>query len=191
MFCPRCGQQAAEEVRFCSRCGLPLDAAAEIVASEGRPDWLAARDEAGASSLTPRQRGVRKGLMIMSGGLIFFAIAALLTAIKEDLFPFLILAGVLLTIGVMRLLYGLLLEEHRPARKAAKPAAVKAPATDTAAAELERGAPRAGELPPARSVPASLYANTSADTNDMTGSPLSVTEGTTRLLDEAEERGRW
>ncbi|MCA1621121.1 MAG: zinc-ribbon domain-containing protein, partial [Acidobacteria bacterium] len=35
MFCPRCGQQAAEEVRFCSRCGLPLGAAAEIVASGG------------------------------------------------------------------------------------------------------------------------------------------------------------
>lgn len=187
MFCPRCGQQAAEEVRFCSRCGLPLDAAAEIVASEGRPEWLAARDEAGASSLTPRQRGTRKGLMMMSGGLVFFAVAALLTVIKEDLFVFLIPAGVLLTVGVMRLLYGLLLEEHRPAKKTAKHAAVKAP---DAAAELKRVAPRAGELPPARAVPASLYARTSADTSDMTASTLSVTEGTTRLLDEAEEGGR-
>jgi hypothetical protein len=185
MFCPRCGQRAAEEVRFCSRCGLPLDAAAEIVTSEGRPDWLAAREEAGASTLTPRQRGTRKGLMIMSGGLIFFLVAALLTAIKEDLFPFLVLAGVLLTIGVMRLLYGLLLEEHRPAKKTAKHAALKAP--DAAADELKRAAPRAAELPPARSVPASVYANTSADTSDMTGSPLSVTEGTTRLLYEDEE----
>lgn len=188
MFCPRCGQQAAEEVRFCSRCGLPLDAAAEIVTSEGRPEWLAARDEAGAPSLTPRQRGTRKGLMIMSGGLIFFAVAALLTAIKEDLFVFLILAGVLLTVGVMRLLYGLLLEEHRPAKKSVKHAAVKA--TDDAAAELKRGASRAGELPPARAVPASFYAGTSADTSDMTGSPFSVTEGTTRLLDEVEDGGQ-
>lgn len=187
MFCPRCGQQAAEEVRFCSRCGLPLAAAAEVVASEGLPDWLVADDEAPASSLTPRQRGTRKGLMIMSGGLIFFAIAALLTAIKEDLFVFLILAGVLLTVGVMRLLYGLLLEEHRPVQKTAKRAAVKA---KDAAAELKRGAPAAAELPPARAVPASFYAGTSADTSDMAGSPLSVTEGTTRLLDGAEEGGR-
>jgi hypothetical protein len=187
MFCPRCGQQAAEEVRFCSRCGLPLDAAAEIVASGGRPDWLAERDEAPAPSLTPRQRGTRKGLMMMAGGLIFFLVAALLTTFKEDLFVFLIPAGILLTVGFMRVLYGLLLEEHAPAKKTAKRDAVKA--TD-AAAELERGAPRAGELPPARAVPASLYAGTSADTSDMAASPLSVTEGTTRLLDEAEGGGR-
>ncbi|HEY0171368.1 MAG TPA: zinc ribbon domain-containing protein [Pyrinomonadaceae bacterium] len=186
MFCPRCGRRAAEGVRFCSRCGLPLDAAAEVVASGGRPDWLAARDEAPASSLTPRQRGTRKGLMIVSGGLIFFAIAALLTAIKEDLFPFLIIAGVLLTVGVMRLLYGLLLEEHAPAKKTAKHAVVKAA---DAAAELRRGAPRAAELPPARAVPASLYAGTPADTSDMAASPLSVTEGTTRTL-EVDEEGR-
>lgn len=181
MFCPRCGQQAAEEVRFCSRCGLPLDAAAEIVTSEGRPEWLAAREEEGASPLTPRQRGTRKGLMIMSGGLVFSLVAALLTAFKEDLFPFLVLAGVLLTIGVMRLLYGLLLEEHAPKKRPAKHPAVKAADDD---AELKRAAPRAGELPPARSVPASFYASASADTSDMTGSPPSVTESTTRLLDE-------
>lgn len=187
MFCPRCGQQAAEEVRFCSRCGLPLDAAAEVVASEGRPGWLATHDEATASSLTPRQRGTRKGLMIMAGGLLFFLVAALLTSIKEDLFPFLILAGVLLTVGVMRLLYGMLLEEPGPVKKAAKHAAVKAP---DAASELKRAASRAGELPPARAVTASFYAGTSADTSDMTASPLSVTEGTTRLLDEAEEGDR-
>lgn len=188
MFCPRCGQQAAEEVRFCSRCGLPLAAAAEVVASEGRPDWLAAGDEAPVSSLTPRQRGTRKGLMMVAGGLIFFMVAALLTAIKEDLFVFLIPPGILLTVGFMRMLYGLLLEEHRPVKKkTAKRAAVKA--AEAAAAELKRGAP-AAELPPARAVPASFYAGASADTSDMTASPLSVTEGTTRLLDEAEDGGR-
>ena len=186
MFCPRCGQQAAEEVRFCSRCGLALDAAAEIVASGGRP---AGRHEEPAESdgptgeLTPRQRGLRKGLMMAVGAFIFFAVAALLTAFKEDLFVFLIPPGILLTVGVMRMVYALLLEEHRPRGKASK----RADAADSAV-ELARA--RGGELPPARAVPASLYTKPAADTSDMAASTFSVTESTTRLLDEDDSRGR-
>ncbi|MET0624055.1 MAG: zinc ribbon domain-containing protein [Pyrinomonadaceae bacterium] len=184
MFCPRCGQQAAEEVRFCSRCGLPLDAAAEIVATGGRPVTRAEPDDAGGA-LTPRQRGTRKGLMVAAGGAIFFVIVALLLAVRDELFPFLILAALILTAGVMRMLYALLLEEHGPGAKTRKPDAVKA--SDSV---QELGGGRAAELPPARAVPVSFYANTSADTSDMAASPLSVTEGTTRLLDEVEEGGK-
>jgi len=181
MFCPRCGQQAAEEVRFCSRCGLPLDAAAEVVEAGGSPAWFLARTEPGGGGLTPRQRGTRKGLMLTAGGLIFFAVAILLTAFKEDFFVLLMPAGILLTIGVMRVLYALLLEGHETGGKNSKRAAD----ADAAAAELMRGSPHAAALPHARAVPASLYTRT-ADTNDMAASPLSVTEGTTRLLDERE-----
>ncbi len=183
MFCPRCGQQAAEEVRFCSRCGLPLDAAAEIVASGGLPTARGAEPDAAGSSLTPRQRGTRKGLMITTGGIIFLIIVAFLIAFKEDFFPFLILGGLILTAGVMRMLYALLLEEHRPGVRT-KLDAAEAP---DAAAELAHG--RRGELPHARTIPVSLYTTPGADTNDMTASPPSVTESTTRLLDE-DKTGR-
>ena len=179
MFCPRCGQQAAEEVRFCSRCGLPLDAAAELVEAGGVPDWSLAPGEAGGG-LTPRQRGTRKGLMMMAGALIFFVVAALLTAFKEDLFVFLIPPGILLTVGVMRMLYALLLEEHTPHAKSAKRLTAKAA---DAAAELPRPASHGAELPPARVVPASAYAKHGAKTSDM-AAPPSVAESTTRLLDE-------
>ena len=38
MYCPRCGQeQVLEEIKFCSRCGLPLVAVADIVARDGLP----------------------------------------------------------------------------------------------------------------------------------------------------------
>ena len=34
MFCPRCGQeQASGELRFCSRCGLPMGIIAEVLAN--------------------------------------------------------------------------------------------------------------------------------------------------------------
>ena len=167
MFCPRCGLQAAEEVRFCSRCGLPLGAAAELVEAGGE----LARPDAGGG-LTPRQRGTRKGLMIIAGGVLFFIIVAILMAIKEDFFPFLILAGLIITVGVMRLLYGLMLEGHAPAREPKQ-----------RAAELSREQTRAAELPPARAVPVNSYARPGAQTSDMAATP-SVTESTTRLLDE-------
>ena len=177
MFCPRCGQQAPEEIRFCSRCGLPLDAAAELVETGGE---LARAADANVG-LTPRQRGTRKGLMIVAGGVLFFVIVAVLTMIKDDFFPVLLLAGLIITAGVMRMLYGLLLEEHAPAKKSLKPAAA------AAAPALAREAARAAELPPARTVPA--YARPGADTSDMAAAPHSITESTTRLLDE-DEAGR-
>src|SRR5918911_2680656 len=92
MFCPRCGQQqASEEARFCSRCGLQLEAVAEYVEGGGQ---LAARGgEEDLPALTPRQRGTRKGVLILVAGLIFGLIAAFLTAVKEDFLPFLFLAA--------------------------------------------------------------------------------------------------
>jgi hypothetical protein len=180
MFCPRCGQQAAEEVRFCSRCGLPLDAAAAIVEAGDQPEGLSTT--AADAPLTPRQRGTRKGLMIAAGGALFFIIVALLLTVRDELFPFLILAGLILTVGVMRMLYALLLEEHKPNKKTLQRRV-------DVTAGLERGASRNRELPHARTVPASLYTKPAADTSDMAASPLSVTEGTTRLLDEDEAGG--
>jgi hypothetical protein len=179
MFCPRCGQQAAEEVRFCSRCGLPLDAAAGLVGAGGHADPEPSEANVG---LTPRQRGTRKGLMITAGGALFFVIVAILDTIKDDFFPVLLLAGLIITVGVMRMLYGLLLEEHAPAGKSLKRPAAAAPTF------AHEGA-RAAELPPARTVPANVYAKPGAQTSDM-AVPPSVTEGTTRLLDEDEPARR-
>src|SRR5215213_2396914 len=179
MFCPRCGQQAAEEVRFCSRCGLPLDAAAELVEAGERREL----EPAANAGLTPRQRGTRKGLMITAGGVLFFVIVALMNTIKDDFFPVLLLPGLIITVGVMRMLYGLLLEEHAPAKKSLKPAGKGAAPT------LAREAARAAELPPARTIPADAYARHGAQTSDISFEPPTITESTTRLLDE-EGSGR-
>ena len=38
MFCPRCSQeQISEEIKFCSRCGLPLGRVSEILINDGFP----------------------------------------------------------------------------------------------------------------------------------------------------------
>jgi hypothetical protein len=92
-----------------------------------------------------------------------------------------IIAGVVLVIGVARMLYGLLLEEDAPPKK-------KSNRADDSRAALARPPARGVELPPARSVPASFYTKPGAETGEMSAAP-SVTESTTRLLDE-QNRGR-
>lgn len=183
MFCPRCGQLAAEEVRFCSRCGLPLDAAAEIVASGGRLARAAAPGDAGGA-LTPRQVSTRKGMAMTAAGLLFFGITALLTLFRDELFVLFIPAALFLCFGVMLMVAGLLRVEpglNRRSRRREDPDAAAHPDAERAGARAA-----AKELPHARTIPASLYTKPAADTSDMAASPLSVTEGTTRLLEEEE-----
>lgn len=157
-------------MRFCKRCGFALGGVARLLEADGR---LPERSEGDGRGLTARQRGVRKGVLIMAGGLTFGALAVLLAAMKDDLFVFMPVAALVLVVGVMRLLYGLLLEgDLAPARgKGGSPpegvAAMKGV--------------RAGELPPARGFDDADLTRGRADTAEM-AAPPSVTEGTTRMI---------
>src|SRR4051812_43243252 len=74
MFCPRCSQeQVSEELRFCSRCGLPLGLISEVVAHEGFLPQLAALTE--KKKFWTRQMGVKIGAAWL---LIFLCFAPLL-----------------------------------------------------------------------------------------------------------------
>jgi len=180
MYCPRCGRQASGDVSFCSGCGLPLDDTAALVGAGGRLAPQGDTSGGAARSLTPRERGARKGLLIASGGLLFFVLSLFLMWIKEDFFVFLLVAAVVFTVGVMRGLYGLLLEDDAERRKTPKLKA--ADESERQRAELGR-VNAAAELPHARTRPASDFVNKSADTADM-APPPTVTEATTKLLEE-------
>ena len=191
MFCPRCGQQqASEEIRFCSRCGLQLDALAEFVESNGR---LAVQDAAeDLPVLTPRQRGTRKGILILVAGLIFSVVALMLTAAKNDFGLLLIPAFFVFIYGVMRVLYGMLLEDDAARKKSEKRAARDALREAWRGKKRDKLADaktRAAELPPQRSVPVSVFTNAGAATGEMS-QPPSVTETTTRLLEDYKGRAR-
>src|SRR3712207_952231 len=61
MFCPQCSQpQATEDVRFCSRCGLPLEGVAAVLANGGFLQGGAAAEEE-LPPPSPKLRGVRQG----------------------------------------------------------------------------------------------------------------------------------
>lgn len=181
MYCPRCGQQASEEVSFCSRCGLPLDDTSALVEAGGRLAPNNDETHVYARVLTPRQRGTRKGLLIMASGALFFVLALFLTFIKQDFFVLMLPAALVFTFGVMRMLYGLMLEDDAAHRKSPKLSAANA--HESPRANLKRGARAAAQLPHARTRPASDFAHGRADTSDIVAPP-SVTEATTSLLEK-------
>ena len=164
MYCPKCAQpQVSAETQFCSRCGLPLDGLKELVEG-GAP--------APAAGLSPRQKGVRHGalLMLLSVVLIpaYFLLAALFPA-NDQLVesspsdtPFeKISQAVLVTVfmlGLARVLYALLFQ--RGARRAADE-------VNAEAARLGGAAASGYELPPAESIPVGGFGAWRTDTGDV------------------------
>jgi hypothetical protein len=174
MFCPQCNQQqVSADVRFCSRCGFPLGVVSELIAHGGHLPALAS-SETEARTLSPRQRGARKGALVMIGAFALALIALLLTLMKEDFFVLLPLVALIFVGGLVRTLYARLLEEDAPRPRRA----------EKSQAALAGDATRAGELPPMRSVPASAFAQPTPSVTAEMAQPPSVTESTTRLLQE-------
>jgi hypothetical protein len=167
MFCPRCGlQQISDEVRFCARCGLSLASVPALLAS----------GEAGAAGAAPRAALTRKRKQIRRGGKIMFFSAVLFPvffamAIAVDEPGPLVLPALVFLAGLAWMLYFVLFGEDVPQPTGAE---VRREFRDG------RTAPA---LPPSTFVPASGFGQRRANTADM-AQPPSVTEQTTRLLDE-------
>src|SRR5215218_987156 len=123
MFCPKCGQQSQDEIRFCPRCGLSLDGLAAYVAAKeqtpaGTPVPL-------APLMTARRRGMRRGARIMFICAVLLPAAALLAFEGDAPGPLLlVLTGGLA--GLLWMIYSWLFNDNtvpvadRAARKAAR-----------------------------------------------------------------------
>lgn len=179
MFCPQCGQQqAAGPVRFCSRCGFPLDGVAEVMAHGGVLPVRYADDE--KNKLTPKQKGIRQGAMLMLSTLLVVPIITIIT-VQLHIAPqfFIPLAAFICFIGgLMRILYAALFEGDAPPAATAPSSAP----TYVPPAELT-GTRRPSFLPPQQSTPVSDWRGR-RNTAELVTPPASVTENTTRLLDE-------
>ena len=183
MYCPQCGQQqASSEMRFCSRCGFPLGGVAELLAQGGV--LKTGGEELREQALSPRRRGVRQGILMMLLGTVVVPILAILNAYQDDTTLLDILVPVCAIIffagGLMRILYALLFEPSTPGVEGILPADVP-PAMP---AQLKAGG-RASALPPAQGTPVSDFTPRRMNTAELVRPP-SVTENTTRLLDEEQ-----
>jgi hypothetical protein len=168
MFCPKCGQQSSDEVRFCPRCGLQLAGLAAYVAAN---DLTAHRpDPARQAEMTAKRRGMRRGAKLMFFSVLLFPIFIALGIFADNPVTLLVPLMVFLT-GLVMLVYARLFgEELLPARGRA--------------GHRDLGA--AGDRPalgPQQFTPAPLFNQQRANTAEIY-QPPSVTENTTKLLDK-------
>lgn len=184
MYCPKCGQQQIpEDVRFCSRCGFPLGAVSELLSQGGS---LSLFHMGGTSSeISPRQKGIRQGAIMMLSTLlivpvVIFLLVAML-GMPGELIP--LTAVILFMGGLLRMLYAVFLEDNHPVSKPdVMPHYVPPPMPPARLSTPARGS----ALPPAQSNPVPAWRRP-VDTSELV-SPPSVTENTTRLLDERPDK---
>jgi len=175
MYCPKCSQQQSGEMRFCSRCGFPLAGVALVLDNNGMLPPVVAEATPGRNLTRNRVLGESAILTLISWMLALVATAwfdysgALESVAKIAAAIFFILG----LIGLARFVYGFLFFKELPAASAIL-------ATPSASSEIT--APAQVLLPAQQSTPISDYPRR-VNTREMAQRP-SVTEGTTRLLDD-------
>jgi hypothetical protein len=182
MFCPQCGQQQVSgEMRFCSRCGFPLGGVIQLLASGGMVTTSDAVAGTSPRQFSPRRKGYRQGGLMMLLSLIATPLMAILTelGLPEILIP--LTAIIFFWGGAIRMMYARFFED---AGVPAPPAALPVYSPPVGHAQFVPGVPQAA-LPPQRSTPASGWRQPT-NTAEMSPPP-SVTENTTRLLDDRAE----
>ena len=166
MYCPRCGQQqVSDEMRFCSRCGLLLTGLAQWVNSGALP----APSEKQVSPQSPRRKGMRRGAKVMFLSAVAFPVFLFFSILVDAGEP-IFLPFVSFFVGLAILLYARLFSDPN------------APATQQQFQMPGHNVPAATALPPASYMPAADIHGQRVRTKEL-AEPPSVTENTTRLLD--------
>jgi hypothetical protein len=182
MFCPQCGQQQVSgAVRYCSRCGFPLDGVIHLLANGGMVPVYRSPDE--PVQVSPRRKGVKQGAVLLLSGAVIVPILGIIASFSPYMFPQLLtaLAAIICFVGgPFRMLYAALFEEGAP-----KPIPMYGPPP---VMPQQFPPPRQNAAlppPPVRTPPAWRRPNTADIAN-----PPSVTENTTRLLDKEDQTNR-
>jgi hypothetical protein len=171
MYCPRCGQQQiSNEMKFCSRCGLPMSGLSEWLAVSGLP--AGSEQQTQAALLSPRRKGIRRGAKVMFFSGVLFPIFLVMSFAIDEGSP-LVVPIITFLVGLTIMLYSRLFGEDYHVIKSQQPPAF--------------GSMSGGQaLPPASNTPTYGTLNVAGQqvrTNEL-AQPTSVTEHTTKLLDE-------
>ena len=186
MFCPQCGQQQVTgAIRFCSRCGFPLDGVIQLLASGGLVPAYRTSDE--PAPISPRRKGVKQGGVMLLSGAVIVPILAMFASFSNATFIEILaaLAAIICFIGgPLRMLYAAVFEEGAP-----KPLRAYGPPMPMHVPQQQFGphvqAPALSPPPPQR-MPNWRPRPTTAEL----ANPPSVTENTTRLLDKEDRTER-
>lgn len=169
MFCPRCGQQqVSDEMRFCSRCGLPIGGLIEWLGRAGVPAAPVPDTQSSLSTLpSPRKKGFRRAGKVMFVSAVLFVIFLIISIAFEEGGP-MIIPFFVFFVGLVMMLYARLFSSPVPQIKAQyTPPSLGSKST---------------ALPPHTHVPMHDIPQQRGRTNEL-AQPSSVTEHTTKLLD--------
>ena len=185
MFCPQCGQQQVTGViRFCSRCGFPLDGVIQLLSSGGIIPAYRASDE--PVQISARKKGVKQGGLLFLSGILIVPILGMFASFSNSSFPQMltILAALICFVGgPLRMLYAALFEEGapNPMRLYQQPVPMH-----VAPPQFSPQGQAPALPPPAARMPSSWRRPNTAEL----ANPPSVTENTTRLLDKEDRTDR-
>jgi hypothetical protein len=186
MYCPKCGQsQVSAEVRFCSRCGFPLVGVVDLLSTGGHlPSHMAGEGNSPAKAVSPRRRGVKRGIGIMLIGIFLFPFFGIMHEVTGFPLEFMALGAIVCMLAVLRLVYATFFEDGAPRT----PRVVAPPQAYTPPFASRLHAPAQESLPPAqqRGVPVNDYRQPQVDTAQIMHPP-SVTDHTTRLLEKQSD----
>lgn len=175
MYCPSCGVNNRDEVKFCTRCGTNLDVVSDAL--RGKSTSALETDERMVRLLKDYYRSRRMTIIGGAASLIaLFKLALLLVlGFPEKMLPLAALAAGLLLYGLFALIWGMTKWNNSSSE-------IKA---------LGFAPPKGKRLTPApnqlrlEANPASV--STPAYATDPIASPNSITEHTTHLLDEGDK----
>jgi hypothetical protein len=185
MFCPQCGlQQVSEIVRFCPRCGFPLDGVIQLIENRGAlPVYQGVE---GPKEMSPRRKGVRQGGVLLLSGVLIVPLLGVLSSYfpNSQFLEFLLAIAAIICFvgGPLRMLYAGLFEEGAPTRPHL-PTPMYAHTTLPQRPQMPSH--RETALPPASVNPASAWRQR-PNTAEL-AQPPSITENTTRLLEKLEK----
>ena len=183
MFCPQCGQQQVTgAVRFCSRCGFPLDGVIQLLGHGGMLPVYGTPEE--PTQISARKKGVRQGGLLLLSGILIVPILGVLSSFapQSTFLDILVRFAALLCFvgGPLRMLYAALFEEGAPNKFQPRPY-ISAPVQPQ-----QFGPPvQKASLPPPVQAPVQTPWRARPITAELAGPP-SVTENTTRLLDKED-----
>ena len=185
MFCPQCGQQQVTGViRFCSRCGFPLDGVIQLLGNGGMLPVYRGSDE--PTPISPRRKGVKQGGVLLLSGAVIVPILGIFASFGNSAFLeiLLALAAVICFVGgPLRMLYAGLFEEGAP-----KPVMHYGPPGPMHVPQQFGPHGQAPALPPPP-VRAPSSWRRRPNTAELVNPP-SVTENTTRLLEKEDRTDR-
>ncbi len=183
MFCPQCGQQQTTGViRFCSRCGFPLDGVIQLLGAGGMVPVYRNPEE--PVPISARRKGVKQGGLLLLSGAVVVPLLGVMASFGHSAFLEILtaFAAIICFIGgPLRMLYAGLFEEGAPS-----PMRMYGPPP---VARQQFGPPMQHQaLPPQQPRPAASW-RPRPNTAELV-TPPSVTENTTRLLEKEDRSDR-